>query len=327
MGWRRWVHMMCLLVWVAPSGLRAVAAQCADDAATRAACEPRVTAAATAAEAPARRYLFWKASGAGSTVYLLGSIHFGRPEMYPLSAAIAQAYARSDALVVEADITAIEPERAAETIAAKAMYRDGTTLEQHLPPALWRRLVSAASELQLPAELLARQKPWFASMTLSALAMRRYGYRDELGVDAHFLKQAGRRKVIELESFTRQIEFFDVFSEEEQVLMLDQTLDDLARGPTFLVEITAAWEQGDAERLDALLNEELRVHAATRRAYEVLIVERNAAMADKIGQLMRRGGTYFVVVGAAHLVGERGVVELLRARGYAVARLADGRDR
>src|SRR3569833_1906855 len=88
----------------------------------------------------ARRYLFRRVSSPGSTVYLLGSIHFGRPEMYPLSSAIDQAYARADALVVEADVTAIDPEQTAAWMAAKAMYRDGTTLAQHLPPAVWRRL-------------------------------------------------------------------------------------------------------------------------------------------------------------------------------------------
>lgn len=324
MGWRRWIQIACLLLWATLPEARTAAAACVDGMAAgpRANCEPRlIVAAAGAGDAtPARRYLFWQVSAPGSTVYLLGSIHFGRPEMYPLSAAIEQAYARADALVVEADITAIEAERAAGLIAAKGMYMDGTTLEQRLSPALWRRLVSAAGELQIPAELLSRQKPWFASMTLSTLAMRRFGYSDDLGVDVHFLKQAGQRKVIELESFERQIDFFDVFSEKEQAVMLEQTLDDIARGPSFLGETVGAWQQGDANKLDALLNEEFRSDSAAEHAYRVLIVERNAAMVDRLTQLIRRGGVYFVVVGAAHLVGEQGIVAWLRTKGYAVTR-------
>jgi len=304
--------MVCLLLSAAPA--------CADGARPHEASAVPVAAAADAEAPAARRYLFWRVSSPGSTVYLLGSIHFGRPEMYPLSSAIDQAYARADALVVEADVTAIDPEQTAAWMAAKAMYRDGTTLEQHLPPELWRRLSSAAGELKIPAELLARQRPWFASMTLSALAMRRYGYSDELGVDVHFLKQADRREVIELESLRRQIDFFDAFSEQEQAEMLDQTLDDMARGPAFMAETVGVWLRGDADRLDALLNDEFRSDPAAQHIYRVLIVERNAAMADRLAQLMGRGGVYFVVVGAAHLVGEQGIVELLRARGYTVAR-------
>ena len=78
-------------------------------------------AAAADAEAPAaRRYLFWRVSSPGSTVYLLGSILFGRPEMYPLSSAIDQSYARADARVVVADVTATVPDLTAAWMAAKS---------------------------------------------------------------------------------------------------------------------------------------------------------------------------------------------------------------
>src|SRR3569833_3395984 len=129
MGWRRWIQMVCLLLSAAPA--------CADGARPHETSTiPNTTTTNTKAPT-ARRYLFWRGSSPGSTVYLLGSIHFGRPEMYPLSSAIDQAYARADALVVEADVTAIDPAQTAAWMAAKAMYRDGTTLAQHLPPAVW----------------------------------------------------------------------------------------------------------------------------------------------------------------------------------------------
>src|SRR3569832_968705 len=115
MGWRRWIQMVCLLLSAAPA--------CADGARPHEASAVPVAAAADAEAPAARRFLFWRVSSPGSTVYLLGSIHFGRPEMYPLSSAIDQAYARADALVVEADVTAIDPEQTAAWMAAKAMYR------------------------------------------------------------------------------------------------------------------------------------------------------------------------------------------------------------
>src|SRR3569832_1154859 len=130
MGWRRWIQLVCLLLSAAPA--------CADGARPHEASAVPVAAAADAEAPAARRNHIWRVSSPGSTVYLLGSIHFGRPEMYPLSSAIDQAYARADALVVEADVTAIDPEQTDAWMAAKAMYRDGTTLEQHLPPELWR---------------------------------------------------------------------------------------------------------------------------------------------------------------------------------------------
>lgn len=55
--------------------------------------------------------------------------------------------------------------------------------------------------------------------------------------------------------------------------------------------------------------------------YRILIVDRNARMAGKIADLLRQGGAYFVVVGAAHLVGEESIVNLLRREGYRLEKL------
>src|SRR3569833_4420418 len=134
MGWRRWILMVCLLLSAAPA--------CADGARPHEASAVPGAAAADAEAPAARRYLFWRASSPGSTVYLLGSIHIGRPEMYPLSSAIDQAFARADALVVEADVTAIDPEQTAAWITTKTKKRKKTTQEQHQPPKKRRRLSS-----------------------------------------------------------------------------------------------------------------------------------------------------------------------------------------
>ena len=50
---------------------------------------------------------------------------------------------------------------------------------------------------------------------------------------------------------------------------------------------------------------------------EALLYARNADWADKIPAIIADKSTLFVV-GAAHLPGERGVLELLRAKGYVV---------
>src|SRR3569832_508028 len=92
MGWRRWIQMVCLLLSAAPA--------CAAGASPHEASAVPVAAAADAVAPAARRYLFWRVSSPGSTVYLFGSIHFGRPEMYPLTSAIDLAYAWVVVLVV-----------------------------------------------------------------------------------------------------------------------------------------------------------------------------------------------------------------------------------
>lgn len=80
-----------------------------------------------------------------------------------------------------------------------------------------------------------------------------------------------------------------------------------------------AWRSGDADKVDELMNRELRDGTpADRRMYQVLLVQRNRSMTDAIDRLLARGGRYFVVLGAAHFVGDDGIVAALRQRGYQV---------
>ena len=315
-----------LIVLLAFLALAPAAAWSCDDGAdgggsARAECGQSVHAAAVdARDANAPRYLFWQVSAPGATLYLFGSIHFGRADMYPLSRAVERAFGAADALVVEANIAAADPGQTGQWMAAQAIYQDGSTLDQKLAPATWQRLTKTAADLGMPTQLLSRQRPWLVSLTLSALAMQRYGYGDELGIDNHFLQAAGGKAIIELESVQQQLGFFDGFSEQEQEAMLVQTLDDIARGPELLQKTVNAWRAGADGELDSLLNDAFRGDAASRRLYRVLIVDRNAAMTAKLTALLKRGGTYFVVVGAAHLVGEQGIVSQLRERGYRIGR-------
>jgi len=292
-------------------------------ASARAECGQAVHAAAVdSRDAHAPRYLFWEASAPGATLYLFGSIHIGRADMYPLSPAVERAFAASDALVVEANVAAVDPGQIARWMAALAMYQNGSTLDQKLAPATWQRLSKTATDLGLSTQLLSRQRPWLVSLTLSALTMQRYGYGDGLGIDNHFLRTAGSKAIIELESIWQQLEFFHDFSDQEQEAMLIGTLDDIARGPELFQNMMDAWRAGADAELDSLLNNDaFRNDAAAQRLYRVLIVDRNAAMTDKLAALLKRGGTYFVVVGAAHLVGDQGIVSQLRERGYRIGRL------
>lgn len=101
--------------------------------------------------------------------------------------------------------------------------------------------------------------------------------------------------------------------------MLRETFDDIEKGRGFLDDMLAAWRSGDADKVDELMNRELRDGTpADRRMYQVLLVQRNRSMTDAIDRLLARGGRYFVVLGAAHFVGDDGIVAALRQRGYQV---------
>jgi hypothetical protein len=81
--------------------------------------------------------------------------------------------------------------------------------------------------------------------------------------------------------------------------------------------IVKAWKSGDVEELEELLYPEDADYPHEEELNTILNVERNRKMAQKIqGYLESDDETYFVVVGAAHLVGDENIRQLLEENGY-----------
>jgi len=264
----------------------------------------------------------WQAQVGEGRLYLLGSIHFGVPEMYPLPAVITSAFEAADTLVVEANILDVNPAELAQLVAAKAIYHDGSTLRQQLSENTWQRLSDVASDLGMSVEMLDAQKPWFVSMTLTALVLNRLGYSESLGIDQHFLNQAqGSKKIVELEGMAWQLSLFDRLTASEQVLMLEETLREIDTGKSFFDRMLKAWKEGDTVAVQALFDEGLLSEPAAKRLNKLLITDRNYAMTGRLEALAADGGTLFVVVGAGHFTGNEGIIALLRRKGYQVSQL------
>jgi uncharacterized protein YbaP (TraB family) len=105
---------------------------------------------------------------------------------------------------------------------------------------------------------------------------------------------------------------------EEQLRLLDQTLDDLNQSADEMREVVGAWRRGDANQLAALLAREYRSFPAL---YRQLVTARNQRWLPQIEALLREHADCMVVVGSLHLVGDGGLLELLRKDGYAPAQL------
>lgn len=269
---------------------------------------------AAASEGP-----FWKVTGPSGTAHLFGSLHFGTPEMYPLGAPVNAAFESADRLVVEIDLNAMDPATMIQWISTEGAYVDGTTLADHLSPEVWAALRERAQEYGVPLDLLAAQRPWLAAFTLTAIALDRKGFQEGLGVDKHFLTRAKNRiPVVELEGFDYQMGLLANLSADEQERFLEATIRDLDAESGTFDNIVSAWRRGDAAALDAEINAGWRSDPELGELYALLIDRRNAEMAKKIDSLLKLGGTSFVVVGAAHLVGKGGLAQRLEARGYRV---------
>lgn len=82
-----------------------------------------------------------------------------------------------------------------------------------------------------------------------------------------------------------------------------------------------AWRHGSASTIDNLLNGSFESTPELEHLYELLITDRNIEMTTKIEDLLKGQKTYFVVLGAGHMVGDQGVVNFLTRRGYEVTQL------
>lgn len=274
-------------------------------------------------QASADDALMWRVSAVGTAPnHLLGSVHVGRSDMYPLPGEVREAYARSEALVVEADIVAADPGEMAAKTAALGLYRDGGRLEDALTPEQWQVVRAAAERTRLPPALLQRQKPWLAYATLTMSAARLSGYREALGVDRHFLEKAHRqgKPVLELEGLDRQLEALSGLAVGQQVSQLGHTAALIVAGDLGVETLLSAWRRGDIDRLQGLIESQFPPELAP--TYRALVVDRNLAMAQRLVELsQRRQGGLFVIVGAAHLPGRDGLLALLRERGYRLKRI------
>ena len=268
-----------------------------------------------------QKSFLWKIQSETNTVYLLGSLHFARKEIYPLRQRIENAFDQSDFLVVEANVNDIG-KADFQKLMGSAIYPADDTLEKHLSTETYERVKKEMGGLGIPVELINKQKPWFLSMTMVALESLKLGFDPNYGIDKYFLKKAeGKKKILELESLDYQIGLFSNFSDKEQELLLIYTFKDLTIMEQELDKLTQAWTTGDTKGMESILTKSLLEDKRLSSIYEKLVYERNKQMVLTIENFLKTKKTYFVIVGAGHLVGKEGIIELLKTSGYRVEQL------
>ena len=272
------------------------------------------------AGAAGQKNFMWKVRSKTATVYLLGSIHYMKKEAYPLNIVIEDAFSKSNVLAVEANVN--DPDKLYfSRLIDQAFYPGEDTLEKHVSRQTYELVTRAFDKYGLPADILAKERPWFLALTLTALELLKSGYDPQYGVDMHFLTKAGEKKIVELESLEQQVTLLSGFSDAEQEAFLVHTIKELDSMSAESDILMRTWKTGDASGLESILSKSAGSDQGMAAVYEKIIYARNRSMASRVESLLRSNDTCFVVVGAAHLVGNRGIVELLRTKGYSVEQM------
>lgn len=262
----------------------------------------------------------WKTESKGNTVYLLGSIHIANIDMYPLDKKITDAFKASDYLTVEVDLSD-ENLAFEEMLEEIGTFQDGTTLKDHVSADTYEQLGDILEGLGLERTTYDAYKPWVVASTLESVTLLIEGYDAQIGIDMYFMSHAKQMglPIISLETADFQLELLDSLYEKEQEQMLVQSMDSFMGGAGEEFEkLIEMWITGD----DAALTSFIEESAVDEAGYKAMLVDRNIGMADKIAEYLNgeQGETYFVVVGAAHMLGDDGIVPLLEKKGFTVER-------
>lgn len=268
--------------------------------------------------------LLWKVSARdGSSLYLLGSFHLLKPDDYPLAAQVDAAFAKSTRVIFELPAEQVQSPALAAQMLQAATRTDGRTLRDDLSPAQWSALQAYAAGHGMSVEALSGLEVWFVGLSVSLSEMATQGLDPSLGLDQHFMRlaeQAGK-PTGGLETAAEQIALLDGMSLEEQRQMLAEALDDAREGNQQTRALHDAWRAGDARRMWSEMALDMKRQYPA--LYRNINVARNDRWVPKLERYLQPGqGTTLVVVGTLHLLGEDGVVEKLRARGYQVERVA-----
>jgi len=263
---------------------------------------------------------FWKAKGENNTVWLFGSVHVLTENHYPLADKVEAAYDESAYLVVETDIINVDPEVQQQLMVNAGLLPEGTSLKDIMGEDRFERARQMAAENGYSLEQMAMLRPWLIALVLTVNEFEKLGYTAEHGVESYFLQRAkeDRKSIVELETLQYQISLFDDLDEETQIEFLMQTLEEIQTMEAQIEELIAAWESGSLEDLEQSLLDDFEDYPDV---YKRIVTDRNHNWMDDLTRFLDQGEQdYFVAVGALHMVGEEGLINLLREAGYTVER-------
>jgi uncharacterized protein YbaP (TraB family) len=276
-----------------------------------------VLALACATPAVAKPAL-WAVRDADTTIYLFGTVHLLPNDTEWRFPVLERALAGSDVLyeeIVDDDTVHVQA----------LVLRYGLDLDHPLSSLLTAHeqatLAAAARTVGLPAGALQVMRPWLAGLTLAVAPLLKAGLDPAHGVDKLLRAQmtAAGKPVRGLETAEQQVRLLADMPPSMQLAFLRSTLHDFGEAGPQLAAIIGAWKDGDVAAIAHSEDAELKQRSP--ELYQRLLVARNVRWARQIAAMLKRPGTVFVAVGAAHLAGPDSVQAQLGKLGIAAQRL------
>jgi uncharacterized protein YbaP (TraB family) len=245
--------------------------------------------------------------------YLFGTMHSEDPRVTRLPWEVERALDNSRSLTLE-----LLPDAQLLQAGMAMFFDDGRTLDKVAGRRLFDASVKAMAGYGIPKEMVQRMKPWAVFTTLSVpkpktgifLDMVLYQHAQKRGKQLHALETAGE-----------QLSVFDDMPIADQLQLLEHTLNNYHTMDSQIEQLTRAYLDRDLVELQALGDDFVPVDdAAAERLMTSLVVDRNHRMLQRMQMQLSQGGA-FIAVGALHLAGPDGLLQLLEEAGYNVSRV------
>lgn len=256
--------------------------------------------------------LVWQAQRGDLTYTLMGSVHVGKPEFYPLPDTINSRFVTADALIVEVDIindTQLNMPKGKPS-------GDVITSQQR------NQLAQIAQELGYTDSVLLKMPPWQTAMVLQIAQTQALDLQQILGVDLHFLSRTDSLNIpiISLETMQEQIDLL-ANARDNGIELLDDTLLYWDLSKDFISCMIEAWRLGDGEKITAIAEEMSDTNDLERK----ILVDRNLNWIEMLTDSAQvPNGDYVVIVGALHFPGDEGLLALLEKKGFTITQLNQG---
>lgn len=264
----------------------------------------------------------------GSIIWLFGSIHLGREDMIPLPDYVMDAYDSADALAVECNILEMENDLSSQIEFLKPLlYDDGTKIYDHISEELYESSVEILEENGSYNAFFDYYKPILWQTLIESFAYEKSGLCSDYGIDMNLLNFADEsgKEILEIESIEFQYGMLTGFSDELQILLLEEIVDQYGdeESHASLLSLVEAWCEGNVEGILSSEESDLSDMSAEEIAmYEeynkAMLVDRNINMADFAQTALENDNEVFICVGAAHVVGDGGMADLLEKSGYTI---------
>lgn len=281
---------------------------------------------------PTEKALLWEISGneLAESSYLFGTIHIINREDYFFTPTMEKALAQTEGVAFEIDMEDMTDFSKIMGMMSSMYMKDNKTLKDLLSDEEYEKVSAHFQKMGLPLMLLERIKPMFLSMMASGgedmmgglsmdgdTASSMVSYEMELMEKA----KAQQKEIAGLETMEFQMSLFDSIPYEAQAKMLMSSIEseNSEEGPNQLDEMVKLYRDQDIQGMQNLMGDD---PDALGGYEDLLLQKRNRNWIPIMTDMMAEHSVFFAV-GAGHLGGEEGVINLLRQKGYEVKAVSE----